>query len=231
VAATTVLVHGGFLGAWIWDDVCAQLRDDEIDSVALDLPTVAEGGTFEDDVQSVRSALDRVPGPAILCGHSYAGMVITEAAAGPHPAVQRLVYLAAAVPDIGQGMTDLALASGTGGGAESVRARPDGLAELDPDSAAASLFNDCDPDRTAAAVAQLRPMNLAGAAGRVRFAAWRDVPATFVRGSSDKLPEMVTSGFWSVAPEVVVLPTGHCPSWSRADHVAGLLVERARGLD
>jgi len=81
--------------------------------------------------------------PVLLCGHSYGGAVITEAAAGPHPAVRHLVYLAGAVPDEGDSLADLAPGPAQGGreqaadreaGGEAVTVRADGMIELQPGS-------------------------------------------------------------------------------------------------
>jgi pimeloyl-ACP methyl ester carboxylesterase len=67
------------------------------------------GDLYEDPTQ-VRAVLDSMRGPVVLCGHAYGGAVITQAAAGPHPAVRRLVYLTGAVPDVGESLASLACA-------------------------------------------------------------------------------------------------------------------------
>ena len=72
-------------------------------------------GDLGADVASVVEALKAV-GPSILCGHSYAGLVVTEAAADAAVEVTRLAYLAAAVPDEGQSMQALATSLGLADG-------------------------------------------------------------------------------------------------------------------
>lgn len=195
---TVVLVHGGFLGAWIWTDVVA----------GLDAEGISAGGA-----------------------------VITEAAAGPHPTVGRLVYLTAAVPDAGDTMASL-MADAAGGaheqpdaGAEPVVMRPDGLAELEPEQAGAALFHDCGPARAKAAVDRLRPMSMAGASQALTGAAWRELPATLVRGTLDRMPEAIAPAFFEHDPEVVEVRAGHCPKWSRPDLVADVLVSQVAQLD
>lgn len=74
-AATVVLVHGGFLGAWVWADIVTALEAQGIRAVALDLPSVAadgEGdvGDFYGDANAVRQVLDDTEPPVLLCGHS-----------------------------------------------------------------------------------------------------------------------------------------------------------------
>jgi pimeloyl-ACP methyl ester carboxylesterase len=240
-AATVVLVHGGFLGAWVWADVVAALDAQGIRAVALDLPSVAaEGGgdvgDFYADAEAVRRVLDGAGPPVLLCGHSAAGAVITEAAAGPHPAVRRLVYVAAAIPDAGDSLASI-MADAAGGteerpdaGAEPVVVRADGLGELRAEQAEAALFHDCDPARAKAAVERLRPMNMATGTQPLTGAAWRELPATLVRGTLDRMPEAIAPAFFEHDPEIVEIPAGHCPSWSRPELTAEILAFRAAKL-
>lgn len=74
-------------------------------------------------------------------------------------------------------------------------------------------------------------MSLEGSDQPVREAAWRQLPSVYVRGSEDRMPEAVAPGFLEQAAQVIELPTGHCPNWSRPDLVAQLLAERVRSLD
>ncbi|TDD42940.1 alpha/beta fold hydrolase [Saccharopolyspora elongata] len=230
-----VLVHGSFLGPWSWRDVVADLEGVGIACSVADLPSGLGGirdaaGDLHDDAARVRELLDAATEPVVLCGHSYGGAVITEAAAG-HPAVRRLVYLAGAMPDAGQSLTDLAPPPVVGPGArEAVQWRVDGLLELTADSAWEALFHDCSAARAEEAISLLRPSNPVISAQGVRAAAWREVPATFVRGVADRMPELVSGAVeWDVV-EVVELPTGHCPNWSRPDLVAALLADLAGSL-
>ena len=231
---TVVLVHGGFLGPWIWADVVRELSRDGLRSVCVDLPSCQGAGPelagLADDVQAVRAALDGCT-RAVVCGHSYAGLVVTEAAAG-HPAVRHLIYLAAAIPDAGDSLTSLAAASartpaGEGQGqsaGEETEFRPDGRIMLRPDSARTSLFHDCDAARASDAIARLRPINPATAVATVTRAAWHDIPATYVRCTRDRLPyEPVSPSFRSRGFETRELAAGHCPQWSRPGLVASLI--------
>src|SRR5206468_815269 len=160
-----VLVPGGFTGAWMWADVVALLKREGIEALAVELPTIGEesaGADFYADAASVREVIDRLEPPVLLCGHSYGGAVITEAASGPHPAVRELVYLTAAVPGVGDSMVSLmnaAPAEDADAEEEGVTIRDDGLALLDPDVARRALFNDCGPERAEDGLRRLRPMS------------------------------------------------------------------------
>jgi len=231
-----VLVPGGFTGAWMWADVVGLLEREGIEGLAVELPTIGEdaaGADFYADASSVREVLDRLDAPVVLCGHSYGGAVITEAARGPHPAVRELVYLTAAVPDTGQSMISLmsaAAAQDADADDEGVTVRDDGLAVLDPEAARGALFNDCEPRRADQGLRRLRPMSVVGAEQPVTAAAWRQLPSVYVRGTADPMPEALSRGFLDQALQVVELPTGHCPNWSRPDLVAQLLAERTRSI-
>ncbi len=230
---TAVLVHGGFLGPWIWQDVVTGLAGPGIPSVCVELlSSRAENGRLadlHDDARAVRAVLDNRAN-VVLCGHSYAGAVISEAAAGPHPAVRHLVFLAAAVPDVGDSLASLAAAgvtSASGPGEdededEDISFLDDGRMVLRRESARVGLFHDCPAERAETALALLRPGNPATGSQPVTGAAWRELPSTYVRCTQDRVPELVAPGFRERAA-VVTLPAGHCPQWSRPDLVAALL--------
>jgi len=232
---TAVLVHGGFLGPWIWANTVELLEARGVRPVTVDLPSSQDGGDrladLHDDAERVRDALNGCT-DVVLCGHSYAGAVISEAAAGPHRAVRHLVFLAAAVPDAGDSLASLAetAAKNNPAGAqeesdgEEIEMRADGRMVMRPQSARAALFHDCPPDRADTAIALLRRQTPATGTQPVTVAPWRDIPSTYVRCSQDRLPyELVSPAYWEHASHVLTLPTGHCPQWSRPDLVAELL--------
>ena len=223
---SVVFVHGGFLGPWFWEDVQRTLRSRGIHSVAPDLPSVGDRmGDLAEDVATVVAALKTV-GPAVLCGHSYAGLVVTEAAGEAGVEVTRLVYLAAAVPDEGQSMqllaNSLGLADDDDGG-EEVAVLPDGRIQLTADAARTSLFHDCTPERAEAAIRLLRPINPVTVTQSVSQAAWRQIPTTLIEASNDRLPRLVCSAFDANPHDWLSIPTGHCPPWSHPDLVADLV--------
>jgi pimeloyl-ACP methyl ester carboxylesterase len=100
-SATVVLIHGAWHGAWCWDRVVALLETANIPTVAVDLPghgaSTEPLGDLYTHTAYVHDLLDGIDGPIVLCGHSYGGAVISEAAAGVDT-VHHLVYLCAIVP-------------------------------------------------------------------------------------------------------------------------------------
>ena len=99
---TIVLVHGAFASPAGWSQVAHALHKDGYRTAAPALGLASES----DDVATVRSTLDSIPGDKILVGHSYGGFVITNAASGRRD-VRGLVYTAAYVPDSGETINSL----------------------------------------------------------------------------------------------------------------------------
>src|SRR5579875_2397869 len=103
---TLVFVHGACVrdASWWWSKMVAPLARLGIDTLAVPLPSCGEAGRplgdLHDDVAACRRAIDSVPAPVVLCGHSYGGMVITEA--GSHERVAELIYVTSVMPDTGQ---------------------------------------------------------------------------------------------------------------------------------
>lgn len=96
-----VLVHGGFVDGAGWRGVYDQLTADGFNVTVVQHQTLS----LESDVETTQNALDLQDGPAILVGHSYGGIVITEA--GRHERVAGLVYIAAFAPDAGESVNTL----------------------------------------------------------------------------------------------------------------------------
>src|SRR5215467_4668195 len=96
-----VLVHGGFVDGAGWRGVYDLLKMRGFNVSIVQNPTISLAG----DVSATKLVLDSQPGPAILVGHSYGGVVITEA--GTHPKVAALVYITAFAPDKGESVNSL----------------------------------------------------------------------------------------------------------------------------
>jgi pimeloyl-ACP methyl ester carboxylesterase len=103
-----LLVHGAWHGAWCWDRVLGPLRALGYKPEAMDLPGHGDSPeSFTDlhgDADAVASRLDAIGEPTLLVGHSYGGMVITDA--GVHEAVGALAYVCAFMPKAGQSLMD-----------------------------------------------------------------------------------------------------------------------------
>ena len=98
---TVVLVHGGFVDGAGWEGVYNILKKDGYSVSIVQNPTAS----LEDDVAATRQVIAQAKGPVVLVGHSYGGVVITEA--GNDPKVSKLVYITAFAPDQGESVAFL----------------------------------------------------------------------------------------------------------------------------
>src|ERR1044071_3373431 len=96
-----VLVHGAFADGSSWAKVIPLLEKAGLNAVAVQNPLTS----LADDLAATRRAIAQQDGPVILVGHSWAGVVITEA--GADPKVAGLVYVAAFAPDVGEVVGEL----------------------------------------------------------------------------------------------------------------------------
>src|SRR3979490_745551 len=98
---TIVLVHGGFVDGAGWEGVYNVLKKDGYNVSIVQNPTTS----LADDVAVTRLAIAQAPGPVLLVGHSYGGVVVTEA--GNDPKVAGVVYIAAFAPDKGESVSSI----------------------------------------------------------------------------------------------------------------------------
>ena len=101
-ARNVVLVHGLFADGSCWTEVIARLQAAGLNATSVQNPLT----TLSEAVASAERVLARQDGPTVLVGHSFSGMIVTEA--GVHPNVSALVYVAARAPDAGEDYTALA---------------------------------------------------------------------------------------------------------------------------
>ena len=230
-----VFVHGAlvFDGAWWWHRMVEPLAAMGLGSRAVELPScVASAGALGDmyaDADAVRTALDEEDEAVVLVGHSYGGMVITDAAAG-HESVRHLVYVTSVMPE-----RDETLAS-FGGGREPgpwMDPRPeDGTmgikAELVPDA----FMQDCDEEAVAGALRRLTRQPLAVFGQAPRAVAWHEKPSTYVVCAEDRAtPPEAQREFARRADSIVELTTGHHPMLSAPENLARVLAEAAIARD
>lgn len=218
-----MLVHGAFHGPWCFDPLVEVLTRRGAACTAPELPLTSLAA----DAAAVRRALDEVArrgtGPVVLLGHSYGGAVVT--AAGSHPAVARLVLLAALAPDAGE--------PPSGGPVEvdptfvsALRPAEGGLLEVDPARTAELFYPDARPADAAAAAARLR----SGATGlpheRIERAAWRERPTCYVVCTDDPivLPASQRALAARTGAKVVEIAGDHSPFLARPDELAELLI-------
>lgn len=220
---TVILVHGAWHGSWCWDLFQPELRRHGMESIAVDLTShgreASAVGDLRSDAELVRSLAEGVDGPVVLLGHSYGGIVVTEAAEGLEN-VSQLVYLAAFVAEVGESVKTL-----TGGGnAPFISASADGLLSVIEGWGRRLFYTDCDEDVAVWAENQLQPQSAATFGQPATAASYRTIPSSYVLCTEDHaIPPALQRHMARVVDEVVELRSGHSPFLSQPDHLANFL--------
>ncbi|MBV8047662.1 MAG: alpha/beta hydrolase [Paludibacterium sp.] len=220
-----VLVHGAFADGSSWSEVIAILQRKGYHVTTVQNPLTS----LADDVAATRRVLERQKGGVLLVGHSWAGVVVTEA--GNAPNVKGLVYLSALVPDSNESVGDLL----TRLHAPMAGLKPDehGLIWLDDPEAYRQVMAGDVPAAKARLLAAVQQPIAAGAFGeKVSHAAWRDKPSWYLITENDHA--LLPAVQWELAQETgahrVTLKSSHMSMVSHPADIARLIDRAAREL-
>ncbi|MCX4573006.1 alpha/beta hydrolase [Streptomyces sp. NBC_01571] len=223
--AAVVLVHGLYHRPDHFAVVAERLRTAETEVVVPEL----HRGSLPADTAAVQAAVDALPEPPVVLGHSYGGSVITGLRGAGH-----LVYLAAFVPDVGES------AAGLGGASpqlqDAISPGADGSTSLHPGRAAATLYGDCPEPLATWAVDLLRAQAPGCGRGVPERHSWKRTPSTYVVCAQDRAvdPDLQRK-MASRCTDVREWQTGHSPFVGQPDLVVELLREliatTSRGRD
>src|SRR5471032_1893192 len=173
IALSIVLVHGGFVDGSGWEGVSSILKKDGYAVTVVQNPTVS----LEDDVAVTRRAIAAQAGPVLLVGHSYGGVVVTEA--GNDPKVQGLVYVAAFAPDKGESVSSLIKNPPPGAPVPPILPPQDGFPFLDRTKFRASFAADVSASAAAFMADSQVPWGLAALSGEISKPAWKSKPSWY----------------------------------------------------
>jgi pimeloyl-ACP methyl ester carboxylesterase len=176
-----VLVHGGFVDGSGWESVYRGLRKQGFTVSIVQNPTTS----LADDVESTRWILAQQEGPVILVGHSYGGVVITEA--GNEPSVAGLVYIAAFAPDAGESVASLIKDPPAGAPVPPILPPRDGYLLLDKSKFAASFAADVNPELAGFMADAQVPWGVEALQGAVSQPAWRVKPSWYLVATEDRM--------------------------------------------
>jgi pimeloyl-ACP methyl ester carboxylesterase len=219
-----VLVHGGFVDGSGWRGVYDLLTADGYKVSVVQNQTLS----LESDVETTHNVLDLQDGPAILVGHSYGGVVITEA--GNHHRVAGLVYIAAFAPDAGESANALIANPPPGAPVPPILPPQDGFLFLDRDKFADSFAADLPADLAAFMAASQVPWGVEALNGAVSEAAWRSKPSWYLVASDDRMipPPAQRAMSERAGSTVIEAPGSHSIYVSQPHAVAELIAQAAR---
>lgn len=176
-----ILVHGAFVDGSGWEGVHNALTSKGYAVTVVQNPTTS----LAEDVAFTRRAIAAQDGPVVLVGHSYGGVVITEA--GNDPKVKALVYVAAFAPDAGESVSSLIADPAPGAAIPPILPPQDGFLFLDRNLFAASFAADVNSEKAAFMAASQVPWGLEALAGTVAKPAWRQKPSWYLVAMDDRM--------------------------------------------
>ena len=229
--ADILLIHGSGHGAWCWHRLIPALAALGHDATAITLPR-HPGVTLADQAQAILHALPR---PAVLLGHSAAGLPVTAAAEADPARIRALIYLCAYAPRDGSSVASLRREQVMRPLTPALRVdRSTGSYTFDPDQTGALFYHDCPEEDRALAAANLCPEPIGP----------QETPLTLT-GRSQSLPRFYISctDDRAIPPEDQArmaaplppehrrsLPTGHSPFFAAPAALAAQISEIAQSL-
>ena len=221
---SVVLVHGAFADGSGWSLVAAVLEHDGYTVFVVQEPET----TFEADVAATRLVLDR-SGPCVLVGHSYGGMIITEA--GGHPSVKALVYVTAFQPNVGESAG--ALNSKMPPASNSITPVGGGFLQVKPESFPEDFAADVPrPLAHFMAISQV-PISMEAFGAKSTMAAWSSKPSYAVVAMQDRMinPDLERFMTSRAKSKTIELPGSHAVFLSHPKEVAELIERAAKASD
>ena len=176
-----VLVHGGFVDGSGWQGVHQALTNEGYQVIVVQNPTLS----LADDVAVTKRAIAAAKNPVVLVGHSYGGVVITEA--GNDPKVSSLAYIAAFAPDAGESVETLIANPPPGAPVPPILPPQDGFLLLDNAKLADSFAADVDPSTARFMADSQVPWGVEALAGKVTVPAWKSKPSFYLVASDDRM--------------------------------------------
>ncbi|MBY0320919.1 MAG: alpha/beta hydrolase [Reyranella sp.] len=180
-AHNIVLVHGAFVDQTSWKPVADILTSKGYSVTLVENPLTS----LPDDVAATRQALAKQDGRTVLVGHSWGGVVITQA--GNDPKVSALVYVSAFAPDVGQSLAALAKSGPPTAGAAAIHPDEKGNLYIDPKAFPSAVAADLPPQIAESLASHQLPLNVKAFEAAVDTAAWRDKPTFYVVSTQDKV--------------------------------------------
>src|SRR6266852_2057315 len=225
VVKNIVLVHGGLVDGSGWKDVYKILKKDGYTVSIVQEPTIS----LPDDAAVTKRAIDGQNGPVILVGHSYGGVVITEA--GNDPKVAGLVYVTAFAPDKGESAASLIKSAPPGAPAPPILPPQDGYIFLDKSKFPAFFVADVNPDVDSFMADSQVPWGVEALGGAITQPAWRTKPSWFLITTEDKMipPDAQRAMSKRAGSTVVEVKSSHAVYVSHPQAFARIIEEAARG--
>jgi pimeloyl-ACP methyl ester carboxylesterase len=221
-----VLVHGAFADGSSWAKVIPLLQSKGYDVIAVQNPLTS----LEDDVAATKRAIASMDGPVLLVGHSWAGVVITEA--GNDPKVKGLLYVCAFAPGDNQSMTDVAKDFPPAAGNTQVQVSPSGFLSLSSKGINEDFVQDLPEAERKVMFATQGEWGAQNPTAKVSIAAWKNKPTWFIVATNDHMinPDLERAEAKRMNATTIELKTSHVAMMSQPKKVADFIITAAQNL-
>ena len=219
-ASNVVLVHGLFADGSCWSEVIARLQAAGLNATAVQHPLT----TLPEAVASAQQVLARQDGPTVLVGHSFSGMIVTEA--GVHPNVSALVYVAARAPDAGEDYTALAKTYPTPPATAGIVFDGD-EGRLSEKAFLRDFAGDLPETKAKVLYAVQEPFHKALLSGKTTHAAWRSKPSYYAVSTEDRTinPDLERFMAKRMGAKTIEVKASHLSPISQPDEITRLILE------
>jgi pimeloyl-ACP methyl ester carboxylesterase len=214
-----VLVHGAFSDGSSWNKVIGLLQSKGYHVTAVQIPLTS----LTDDIKSVQAVLARQSGDVILVGHSWGGVVITQA--GNDSKVKALVYISALVPDSNESVVDL-FERIKAPAMKGLQPDQDGLIWLDtPEKYKMIMANDLSMDTAELLVSTQKPIAADAFTNKVQNAVWHSKPAWYLKTTKDRAldPEIQEAIAKHISANMMTIASSHMSLLSHPENVADII--------
>jgi pimeloyl-ACP methyl ester carboxylesterase len=224
-SVSIVLIHGDFVDGSGWERVYNILKKEGY-AVSIVQNTTS---SLTDDVAATKRVIESEPNSVILVGHSYGGVVITEA--GNDPKVAGLVYIAAFAPDKGESVASLIKNPAPGVPVPPILPAQDGYLLLDRTKFATSFADDLPKEKADFMANAQLPWGLGALEARVTEVAWRSKPSWYLVATDDKMipPAAQRAMSRRAGAQATEVKGSHAIYISKPEAVAALIKKAAKG--
>jgi pimeloyl-ACP methyl ester carboxylesterase len=219
-----VLVHGGFVDGSGWEGVYHELKKNGHEVIIAQNPTTS----LADDVAVTRRAIAEARNDVVLVGHSYGGVVVSEA--GTDAKVSAVVYIAAFAADAGESVSTLIANPPPGASVPPILPPVDGFLMLDKEKFAASFAADVRPSLASFMADSQVPWGIAALEGKVTNPAWKVKPSWYLVATDDHMipPPAKRQMATRAGAKTVEVPGSHAVYVSNPKAVADLIEQAAK---
>jgi len=225
-ARNVVLVHGLFADGSCWSEVIPRLQAEGLNVTSVQNPLT----TLPEAVAAAQRVLDRQDGPTAFIGHSFSGMILTEA--GVHEKVSALVYVAARAPDAGEDYTALAKTFPTPPASAGIVFDGD-EGRLTEAAFLRDFAGDLPEAKAKVLYAVQEPFHKALLTGRTTHAAWRSKPSYYAVSTEDRTinPDLERFMAKRMGAKTIEVKASHLSLISHPDEISELILQAAGRSD